>query len=324
MHITCLSQTIQRIMIAALYVDDEPSLLEVGKIFIERTGDIRVDTALSAPEGLSKIRSTPYDVVISDYQMPGMNGIEFLKAVRSEYPLLPFIIFTGKGREDVVIEALNCGADHYIQKGGDPKAQFAELIHTIRRAVERKRANDSILHLNRILSVLSRTNKAVIRIRTSHELLDEACRIAVEEGRFLMAWIGMVDPATRKVHPVAACGYEDGYLSKLSITVDNVPQGMGLTGLAIREGRSMICNDILSDPRMERYRDEAIRRGYRSSIAIPLRKGADVVGAMRFYASEPGFFNEQEISLLEELVEDISFALGLTKDAARGRLSGAE
>jgi len=108
-------------MISALYVDDEPALLEIGRIFLERTGDIRVDTAESAPVALKKLRSATYDVVISDYQMPVMDGIAFLKEIRTENTHLPFIIFTGKGREDVVIEALNCGADHYIQKGGGPK-----------------------------------------------------------------------------------------------------------------------------------------------------------------------------------------------------------
>jgi len=298
-------------MISALYVDDEPALLDLGKIFLERAGDIRVDTAFSASEALIKIKSTTYDVIISDYQMPVMDGLEFLRRIRSEYPALPFIIFTGKGREDVVIEALNGGADHYIQKGGNPKAQFAELSHTLRRAVERKRANDALLHLNRLYSVLSRTNKAVIHIKKRQELLDEACRIAVEEGKFLMAWIGMVDPATRQVHPVAACGYEEGYLSQLSITVDNVPQGMGLTGSAIREGCPTICNDIPSDPRMEKYRNEAAKRGYRSSAGIPIRNGTSCIGAMRFYSAEPDFFNDQEIHLLQELVEDISFALEL-------------
>ncbi|MFA5236909.1 MAG: response regulator [Methanoregula sp.] len=301
-------------MISALYVDDEPALLDLGKIFLERAGDIQVDTALSAPEALIKIQSTSYDVIISDYQMPVMDGLAFLRRIRSEYPVLPFIIFTGKGREDVVIEALNSGADHYIQKGGDPKAQFAELSHTIRRAVERKHANDELVHLNRLYSVLSRTNKAVIHIKNRQELLEEACRIAVEEGKFLMAWIGMVDPATRQVHPVAACGYEEGYLSQLSITVDNVPQGMGLTGSAIREGHPTICNDIPSDPRMNKYRHEAAKRGYRSSAGIPIRNGNAWIGAMRFYSGESGFFNDQEICLLQELVEDISFALELIEN----------
>jgi len=252
-----------------------------------------------------------YDAIISDFQMPEIDGITLLKEIRASGNTIPFIIFTGRGREDVVIEALNNGADHYIQKGGNPDAQFTELAHSIRRSVERRHANETICNLNRLYSVISRTNRAVLHIRNRQELLDEACRIAVEEGKFLMAWIGMVDPVTRKVNPVAACGYEAGYLGRLSVSVDNIPQGMGLTGTAIREGHPTVSNDILSDPRMVAYREEAAQRGYRSSASFPLGNGSNAIGAMRFYAGEADFFNDRELALLTELTDDISFALQL-------------
>lgn len=298
-------------MISVLYVDDNSALLEVGKLYLERTGRFRVDTRGSAAEALEVLKSSPYDVVLSDYQMEGMDGIMFLKEVRKAWPDLPFIIFTSKRREEIVIEALNCGADHYLQKGGEPKSQFAEMVHILSRAVERKRANDTILHLNRLYAVLSRTNRAVIRIRDREELLREACHIAVDEGKFLMAWIGLVDPATHEVRPVAACGYEDGYLSTLSVSIDNIPKGMGLTGTSIREKRPLISNDISSDPRMTGYQAEAARRGYRSSASIPLICNGEAIGAMRFYSSEKIFFNDREMQLLDELVTDICFALEL-------------
>jgi CheY-like chemotaxis protein len=300
-------------MLSALYVDDEPALLEVGKLFLERGGAIRVDTISSASEALVKIRSEPYDVIISDYDMPEMNGIMFLKAVREKNLHIPFVMFTGKGREEVVIEALNNGADYYLQKGGSPKAQFAELIHVVERSVEGRRAQETILHLNRILSIISSTNRAIVRIRDRTALFDEACRIAVEEGGFLMAWIGIVNAETHAVIPVAACGYEEGYLQNLSISIDNVPQGMGLTGAAIRECRTIISNDIASDPRMVPFREKAARRGYCSSASIPMCCGGGVIGAMRFYSSEKNFFNDQEIQLLHELVTDICFALELSE-----------
>ncbi len=123
-----------------LYVDDEPDLLLLGKTFLEKTGGFCVDTCESVPEGLSALRARSYDAVISDYMMPDMDGLDFLKAVRSEFSCLPFILFTGRGREDVVIEAINNGADFYLQKGGAAKAQFAELAHKLRMAIERQRA----------------------------------------------------------------------------------------------------------------------------------------------------------------------------------------
>jgi CheY-like chemotaxis protein/putative methionine-R-sulfoxide reductase with GAF domain len=296
-------------MISVLYVDDEPDLLEIGAFFLESQGLMRVDCIGSAQEALEMIGTTPYDAIVSDFQMPGMDGIAFLKILRRNFPDLPFIIFTGKSREEIVIEALNSGADYYIQKGGEPQSQFAELAHSIRRSVERKRANETIIHLNRLYSVVSSTNRAIVHIRDRQSLLHEACRIAVEEGGFLMSWIGMVDMATREVTPIAACGYEEGYLSNLSVSIDNIPQGMGLTGTAIRENRSIISNDIVSDRLMAHYRDEAAKRGYRSSAAVPVRSGDRTVGAMRFYSGESNFFSNKEIHLLEELVADISFAL---------------
>ena len=84
--------------------------------------------------------------------MPGMDGIAFLKAVRERFGDIPFILFTGRGREEVVIEAINNGADSYLQKGGDPEAQFAELAHRIRQAVRRKQAERSLQDSERRLS----------------------------------------------------------------------------------------------------------------------------------------------------------------------------
>ncbi|MEA2034114.1 MAG: PAS domain S-box protein [Euryarchaeota archaeon] len=132
-------------MISLLYVDDEPALLDITKIFLEKHGEFRVDTVKSAPEAMQKLQAVSYDAIVSDYEMPEMNGIDFLKEIRSGGNEIPFIIFTGKGREDVVIEALNSGADFYIQKGGEAKSQFAELTHKIRQAVETKRAEEELI-----------------------------------------------------------------------------------------------------------------------------------------------------------------------------------
>lgn len=131
-------------MISVLTVDDEPLFLDLCKTYLERSGRFSVDSAESAGKALAMMEERPYDIVVSDFQMPDMNGIELLKVLRSGGNTVPFIIFTGKGREEVVIDAINSGADFYLQKGGDPKSQFAELEYKIQIAVQLARDRQAL------------------------------------------------------------------------------------------------------------------------------------------------------------------------------------
>ncbi len=145
-------------MHSILYVDDDQTLLVVNKLLLEKTGAFSVDTLPSAKEALERISSVRYDAILSDYQMPEMDGIAFLKCIRAQYGSLPFILFTGKGREEIVIEALNNGADFYIQKGPDMKAMLAELKHKLCNAIERRQTemalNESRQHQTDIINFL--------------------------------------------------------------------------------------------------------------------------------------------------------------------------
>ena len=138
--------------IRVLYVDDEPGLLDIGKRFLEKDGAFTVDTLTSVKAALEQLDTVQYDAIISDYQMPDIDGIAFLKQLKASGNITPFIIFTGRGREEVVIEALNEGADFYLQKGGEAKAQFVELSHKIRTAVTRKHAEAELLKKNEELN----------------------------------------------------------------------------------------------------------------------------------------------------------------------------
>lgn len=123
-------------MISVLCVDDDAAHLDVMKIYLEESGELTVTTATSVPAALAIIETNRFDVIVTDYQMPVMNGIEFLKRVRAKKSHLPFIIFTGKGREEILIEILSRGPDFYLWKNGDPEITFANLEETIKKAVK--------------------------------------------------------------------------------------------------------------------------------------------------------------------------------------------
>lgn len=150
--------------VQVLYVDDEVALLEVCKLFLEMKGEFSVTTETSAARALVTLKKTRYDAVISDYQMPGMDGIEFLRQLRAEHPTLPFIIFTGRGREEIVIAAFENGADFYLQKGGDPDSQFAELSHKIRRSVAQRKAEHTLVENENRFRALIQNTTDIIRI----------------------------------------------------------------------------------------------------------------------------------------------------------------
>lgn len=131
-------------MYSILYVDDEPAFLDIAGLYLKRSGDLQVDTSSSAKQALKMLHAKKYDAIISDYQMPAMNGIELLKRLRESGDSIPFIIFTGRSREEIVIQALNEGADFYLQKGADAKPQFVELEHKVKQAIERRRTEQAL------------------------------------------------------------------------------------------------------------------------------------------------------------------------------------
>jgi PAS domain S-box-containing protein len=184
------------------------------------------------------------------------------------------------------------------------KGQFATVFTDI---TKRKEAERQICLLNQVYSLLSHINEAIVRASDQATLFQEACRIATEQGQFRMAWIGVLDEASSEVRPVAWAGYEEGYLKAIAVS----SEGGGPTATAIREQRVVLCSDIAADPQMAPWREAALARGYRSSLALPLKLGAKVIGAFSVYAEAPNFFNAIMTESLIEVAADLSFALEL-------------
>lgn len=184
------------------------------------------------------------------------------------------------------------------------------IASTIARDVtERKQAEEKIARMNRLYSVLSKVNEAIVRTHEPEVLYKQVCRIAVEDCFFKMAWIGITDPATREVKPVASWGDTHGYLDTIRVIAGDAPEGRGPTGRTTFTGSYHICSDIEYDPIMRPWRDKALKHGFRSSASFPLRNGYEVIGALTVFAATPLFFTDEEISLMSSLSEDISLAV---------------
>jgi DNA-binding response OmpR family regulator len=161
---------LQENAIRVLLVDDEEDLLDIEEFYL-RKGGYNVRTAPSGPAALDLMSKEDFDAIISDYQMPRMDGIQFLREVRVRFGSVPFILFTGRGREEVVIEALNWGADSYLQKGGDVDPQFAELDSRVRQVVERSKA------ITELRASEARLRRAEIVAGLGHWEIDLAGRV---------------------------------------------------------------------------------------------------------------------------------------------------
>ncbi|MBI3585958.1 MAG: PAS domain S-box protein [Ignavibacteriales bacterium] len=185
--------------------------------------------------------------------------------------------------------------------------KFFQYIN--RDITERKRAEQKIKRLTRVYAVLSDINQAIVRVQDRQKLYDDACRIIVEDGLFKMAWIGHVGEKSKKVNVAARFGSGIDYLEDVRVTVDDSATGRGPTGMALRQGHYVVCNDIEHDERMRPWRDKALRRGFRSCAALPLIVSGRIYGVLTIYAPEPNAFDEDEIKLLHELSSDISFAI---------------
>lgn len=200
---------------------------------------------------------------------------------------------------------IHCEAN--IERDGSGRP--IRMLVMIQDITERKTAEEQILKLNRIYAVLSNTNQAIVRIREKEALLNEACRIAIEYGGFQMAWVGMADFQSGGVHIAASHGVIGDYLKNVNINLNDEARGAGPAGFAIKTGTHRISNDIRNDEIMTPWRDNALKHGYRSVAAFPLTVFGKTIGTFIFYSQETGFFETEDIALLDEMAKDISFAL---------------
>lgn len=168
----------------------------------------------------------------------------------------------------------------------------------------------SLHKTNRVLRALSKCSHTLIRAKDELELMKDICRIVVDFGGYRLAWVGFAeDNKGKKVRPVTYWRYEEGCLEELNLTWADTQGGRGPTGSAIRDGSLKVFQNILTNPDYESWREEALKRGYASAVAVPLKEEGKPFGALSICAAEPDAFGKDELRLLEELADDLAFGI---------------
>lgn len=193
------------------------------------------------------------------------------------------------------------------------------LFGFLKNITEQKKAVASLSHLNRTLRTLTKCNEILVRAENESELLEKICRIIVDEGGYRFAWVGYGEhDKAKKIRPMAHAGHEEGYLEKLDITWAEVEAGMGPTGMAIRTGQPSYVRDIENDPAFAIWRNEALERGYRSSLAVPLSFSGQT-GSLNIYAAKPNSFDVEEVELMVQLTNDLSYGINSLRTREKHR-----
>ncbi|MCL5098527.1 MAG: ATP-binding protein [Candidatus Omnitrophica bacterium] len=191
------------------------------------------------------------------------------------------------------------------------RQQAENLNVELRSEVEaRKLVEKNLRRLNRTLNARSHSDQARLRAQEESAYLNEVCQIVVGDCGHAMVWIGYAEQdGAKSVRPAACAGFEEGYLDTLKITWADSEQDRNPTGTAILTGKPSLCRDMLTDPQSAPWREQAIKRGYASSIALPLRVDDTALGAITIYSREPDPFTEHEVELLSKLADDLAYGI---------------
>lgn len=196
----------------------------------------------------------------------------------------------------------------------DKEGNLIGYIGVDKDITARKKAEQQIHKSERFFKLISELNDIVLNSKNENELYSNICNVAVNTGKFVFAWVGIFDPDLQIIKPLVWAGNDSGYLSGIkAAAVKKEKKDRGPIIDTIISGKYFVSNDIATDPALRPWRDEALKRGLRSSIILPLIINGTPAAALTIYADRPFFFNEAEQSLLKRVSENIGFALTAMK-----------
>ncbi|MFB6218967.1 MAG: ATP-binding protein [Halobacteriaceae archaeon] len=294
--------------VRVLHVDDDEAFVSMAAEHLERESE-RLSVVTETDPGAALDRLDGVDCVVSDFEMPGMDGVELLRAVREEYPDLPFVLFTGRGSEAVASDAIEAGVSTYLQKGGPDT--YAMLANRIEAHVGRYRAERRAAEQERVSRVVREINRRLVLADRREEIEQAVCEAIAESEPYLFAWVGDADDGGEVV-PRAQAGVEFD-LGELTVATDG-EYGQGPVGRAFRRRELQVVQDYreLDLPEWRRVCEE---HGVASLAVIPLVHDGTMYGILDVYAPRTGAFDADEQELLAELGDTIAAAIDSAENA---------
>ncbi|WP_423746241.1 response regulator (plasmid) [Haladaptatus sp. SPP-AMP-3] len=293
--------------IRVLHVEDNEFFGTIAsEILQQEIEDVTVRTETVPTDALARLEQEQFDCVVSDYEMPEMDGLELLDAVRERAPEMPFILMTGGGSEKTASKAISAGITDYLRKGTG-KRQFVALANRVENAVAHRRAEQTVRRQIAINELIWSISQSLLEASTRGEIEEAVCeRLAASES-YRFAWVGKADDDGRIVPRVSA-GVEAGYLDNVLHTDS---QGYHYTPLAraVETGQMQITQNIGTDSSGEEWQQKARKRGYRSKATIPLRYESTLYGVLNVYSSHPHAFDETERHVLSKFGNSIAYAI---------------
>jgi diguanylate cyclase (GGDEF)-like protein len=304
-----------------LMVEDEPAEAELSIRYMRRAGIRCVCHRVDSELGLrSALRDFKPNIVLSDFTLPGFDGLLALQVAREAAPDLPFIFVSGTIGEERAIEALRRGAVDYVLK-----TNLNRLAPAITRALddaaaraERRRQESQIVRLTRVLRMLSGVNGVVLRIRDRDELFDEACRLAVSVGGYSTAIVMLQQPGTTTAQPVACTGVDPESTETLRVTLArSAHPESSVIGHVLKTGLAFVCNDATNLDATDTANALILQMGSRSVVAVPLSLEKTTIGVLMLTSLDAGVLSDEELQMLREVAANLSFAMQyLQKDSA--------
>src|SRR5438270_4662852 len=273
-----------------LLVEDSPSDAELTRWRLQQGGyACTFECVVNEAEMRGALRAGSPDLILSDFSLPGFDGMSALAIARAEAPGVPFIFLSGTIGEERAIEALKCGAIDYVLKS-NPKRLVPAVERALQEAQLRRTsqaAERQVARLTRVLQMLSGINSALVRIQNRDEVMAETCRLAHGVGGYSIAMLALINPTTRMARPVGWAGYEFLPRPEQEFPVaDHESRDSSLMGRVMRTGEAVLCPDLVSFPHVIHGRDKLIAAGVRALAGLLLRvdntpDGAYLCGTVR-------------------------------------------